>query len=321
MRFNPPRLLQNTLFSSVASYPDDTALIVSDVRMSYREVLDYVCRLAHALHARGLYRGDRVVIFMDNTWQCAVSIYGVLIAGGVFVIVNPQTKPDKLAFIHRDSDALVLLIEANLLRVVASVTDQLPKLKVLCTFESKPLPTGVENMHDALANMPIKPPSQSLISKDLAAIIYTSGSTGEPKGVMHTHLSVLFALQSLVEYLRLDNTDRIMCLLPLAFDYGLYQLLMTFYTGSTLILEGSFTYPTQALNVMEAEGVTVFPGVPTIFAMMLATHDHKPLCFPKIRRVTNTAAALPPSFNKRLREIFPSADIYIVCMALRNASA
>jgi acyl-CoA synthetase (AMP-forming)/AMP-acid ligase II len=310
MRFNPPRLLQDTLFSSVTSYPDDTALIVSDVRMSYREVLDYACRLAHALHARGLCRGDRVVIFMDNTWQCAVSIYGVLIAGGVFVIVNPQTKPDKLAFILRDSDALVLLIEANLLRVFASVTDQLPKLKVLCTFESKPLPTGVENMHDALANMPIKPPSQSLISKDLAALIYTSGSTGEPKGVMHTHQSMLFALQSLVEYLRLDNTDRIMCLLPLAFDYGLYQLLMTFYTGSTLILERSFTYPAQALNVMEAEGVTVFPGVPTIFAMMLATHDHKPLCFPKIRRVTNTAAALPPSFNKRLREIFPSADIY-----------
>jgi long-chain acyl-CoA synthetase len=310
MMVNPPRLLQDTLLTSVARYPDDTALIVSDVRMSYREVLDYACRLAHALQARGVCRGDRVVIFMDNTWQCAVSIYGILIAGGVFVIVNPQTKTDKLAFILRDSDARILLTEPNLLRVFTSVAEMLPKLKVLCAFEAKILPTGVENMDDALANMPIKPPLQSTISLDLAALIYTSGSTGEPKGVMHTHQSMLFALQSLVEYLRLEKTDRLLCLLPLAFDYGLYQLLMTFYTGASLVLERSFTYPAQALNMMEAEGVTVFPGVPTIFTMLLAAHEHKPLSFPKIRRVTNTAAALPSSFNSRLREIFPSADIY-----------
>jgi acyl-CoA synthetase (AMP-forming)/AMP-acid ligase II len=190
------------------------------------------------------------------------------------------------------------------------VVEQLPKLKVLCTFKAKILPTGVENMDDALANMPIKPPLQSTISLDLAALIYTSGSTGEPKGVMHTHQSMLFILQSLVEYLRLEKTDRLLCLLPLAFDYGLYQLLMTFYTGATLVIERSFTYPAQALNVMGDEGVTVFPGVPTIFTMLLAVHEQKPLCFPKIRRVTNTAAALPPSFNSRLREIFPNADIY-----------
>jgi long-chain acyl-CoA synthetase len=310
MIFKPPRLLQETLLTSVARYPDDSALIVSDIRMSYREVGDYACRLAHALHTRGLCRGDRVAIFMDNTWQCAVSIYGILLAGGVFVIVNPQTRPDKLAFILRDSDARVLLSEANLLRVFSSVAEQLPKLKVLCTFASKLLPIGVENMDDALADMPIKPPSQSTISQDLAALIYTSGSTGEPKGVMHTHQSMMFAMQSLVEYLRMDKTDRLLCLLPLAFDYGLYQLLMTFYTGATLVLERSFTYPAQAINMIEAECVTVFPGVPTIFTMLLAAHEHKPLCFPKIRRITNTAAALPPSFNSRLREIFPNADIY-----------
>jgi acyl-CoA synthetase (AMP-forming)/AMP-acid ligase II len=215
-----------------------------------------------------------------------------------------------LAFILRDSDARVLLSEANLLRVFSSVAEQLPKLKVLCTFASKLLPIGVENMDDALADMPIKPPSQSTISQDLAALIYTSGSTGEPKGVMHTHQSMMFAMQSLVEYLRMDKTDRLLCLLPLAFDYGLYQLLMTFYTGATLVLERSFTYPAQAINMIEAECVTVFPGVPTIFTMLLAAHEHKPLCFPKIRRITNTAAALPPSFNSRLREIFPNADIY-----------
>lgn len=304
------RLLQDTLLTTVARYPDRTALIAGNVRMSYCEVAGYACRLAHALRARGIDRGDRVAIFMDNTWQCAASIYGILLAGGVFVIINVQTKQDKLAFILRDAGALVLLSEPHFARVFGPVAEQLPTLRVLCTLESKALPTGIENLDDVLADMPITPPPQSVITLDLASLIYTSGSTGEPKGVMHTHQSMLFALRSLVEYLRLDETDRLLCVLPLAFDYGLYQLLMTVYIGATLVLERSFTYPAQVFNVVEAVGVTVFPGVPTIFTMLLDAHERQPLCFEKVLRVTNTAAALPPSFNTRLREIFPNANIY-----------
>ncbi len=304
------RLLQDTLLASASRYPDRTALITGDVRMNYREVADYACRLAHALRTCGVRRGDRVAIFMDNTWQCASSIYGVLLAGGAFVIINIQTKQDKLAFILRDADTRVLLSEPHLARVFGPVTEQIPTLRVLCTPESKVLLPGVENLDDVLSDMPTTPPPQSAITLDLASLIYTSGSTGEPKGVMHTHQSMLFALRSLFEYLRLEKNDRLLCVLPLAFDYGLYQLLMSFYTGATLVLERSFTYPAQVFNVMKAEGVTVFPGVPTIFAMLLDAHERQPLRFEKVLRVTNTAAALPPSFNTRLREIFPNADIY-----------
>ncbi|TRW92069.1 class I adenylate-forming enzyme family protein [Candidatus Methylobacter oryzae] len=304
------RLLQDSLLTTAACHPDDTALIAGDVRASYREVMDYACRLAHALRSRGVSRGDRVAIFMDNTWQCALSIYGVLLAGGVFVIVNAQTKQDKLAFILRDSGSQALLSEANLSRVFAPLIEQLPAVKILSTATSKTLPAGVENIDEILADMPAALPPQSAITLDLAALIYTSGSTGEPKGVMHTHQSMLFALKSLVEYLRLEKTDRLLCVLPLAFDYGLYQWLMAVYTGATLVLERSFTYPAQVLSVVETEGVTVFPGVPTIFAMLLAAHERQALSFPKVRRVTNTAASLPANFNTRLREVFPNADIY-----------
>ncbi|MGZ5600685.1 MAG: class I adenylate-forming enzyme family protein [Methylobacter sp.] len=305
-----PRLLQDTLLDTAARRPDHTALVAGDIRISYREVADYACRLAHALRMRGVRRGDRVAIFMDNTWQCALSIYGVLLAGGVFVVVNVQTKSDKLAFILCDSDARVLLSESNLVRVFGPAAEQLPALQILTAGNISTLPSDTESLDHALTDMPTTPPPQSSISLDLASLIYTSGSTGEPKGVMHSHQSMLFALQSLVEYLRLDDTDRLLCVLPLAFDYGLYQWLMTVYTGSTLVLERSFAYPAQVFNALEAEDVTVFPGVPTIFAMLLAAHERQALSFTKIRRVTNTAAALPANFNARLREIFPNADIY-----------
>jgi amino acid adenylation domain-containing protein len=304
------RLLQDTLLATADRYPDRTALIAGDVRMNYGEVTDYACRLSHALRERGVVRGDRVAIFMENTWQCAMSIYGVLLAGGVFVIINAQTKRDKLAFILRDADAHVLISERHLAREFGPVAEQLPILRVLYATDAEALSADFENLSDALVDMPTTPPPQLAITLDLAALIYTSGSTGEPKGVMHTHQSMLFALRSLVEYLRLDKNDKLLCVLPLAFDYGLYQLLMSFYTGAALVLERSFTYPAQIFNVLKTEQVTVFPGVPTIFAMLLDAHERQPLCFEKVLRVTNTAAALPPSFNTRLREIFPNADIY-----------
>ena len=81
------------------------------------------------------------------------------------------------------------------------------------------------------------------IDIDLAAIIYTSGSTGDPKGVMLTHRNMLTAATSITTYLENVEDDVILGVLPLAFDYGLYQMIMAFRTGARLVLERSFAYP------------------------------------------------------------------------------
>jgi len=172
-------------------------------------------------------------------------------------------------------------------------------------------PSGsVEPFDDVLRDTAPMAKPEAVIPNDLAALIYTSGSTGNPKGVMHTHQSMVFAAESIAEYLRLSEVDRILCVLPLAFDYGLYQLLMAIRLGATLVLERSFTYPAQIFNRMREQQVTVFPGVPTIYAMLLSMHAREKLEFPSVTRVTNTAAALPAAFQQQLREIFPNALIY-----------
>src|SRR5690606_17281129 len=81
------------------------------------------------------------------------------------------------------------------------------------------------------------------IDVDLAMLIYTSGSTGRPKGVMMTHRNVEAAATSITTYLRNTPDDIILGVLPLAFDYGLYQLLMSVKMGATLVLEKSFAFP------------------------------------------------------------------------------
>src|SRR5262249_23228284 len=92
--------------------------------------------------------------------------------------------------------------------------------------------------------------------------------------------------------------------------YGLYQMIMAFRMGARLVLERSFAYPAQVLKVMIEEGVTGFPGVPTIFAILAEMKRLKEFDFSKIRYVTNTAAALPVKHILMLKDLFPTARIY-----------
>lgn len=310
---SPLRTLQTTLLRSVERVPQKTALVVGQDRVTYSQLWERSVRLSNALRSQGVRRGDRVAIFLDNTWQCVVALYGTLLADAAFVIINPQTKYDKLSYILNDSGATAMVTDAHLQGAFAPAVGSASSLLSVLVTGGVPAgasPVPMLDFDAALSSASAEAVGQDNISIDLSSLIYTSGSTGEPKGVMHTHQSMLFALQSLVEYLRLQEDDRLLCVLPLAFDYGLYQLLMAVHLGATLVLERSFTYPAQVFKVMNDEGVTIFPGVPTVFAMLLATHEKQALHFPLVRRVTNTAAALPPSFNLRLREVFPNADIF-----------
>ena len=296
MTWKPPqRLLHESLLEAAAATPDKPALVADKRSWSYAELEDATLRLARALQDGGLERGDRVVIFMDNTAECAISLFGTLVAGGVFVVANPQTKADKLKYMIEDSEAAFVLTEESLARVWNDAVEGVSA-------------HVVSDVSEVLTESTPEPRDLGTIPRDLAALIYTSGSTGNPKGVMMAHENMVFAAGSIAQYLRLSTDDRILNVLPLAFDYGLYQLLMAMRIAGTLVLERSFAFPAQTLKRIEEEQVTVFPGVPTVFATLLSTKTRTP--HPSVRRVTNTAAALPPAFHDGLHELFPNALIF-----------
>ena len=156
---------------------------------------------------------------------------------------------------------------------------------------------------------PATRPARENIDLDLACLIYTSGTTGEPKGVMCDHGNVVFAAGSIIEYLGNVESDVVINILPLSFDYGLYQLLMTFKFGGTLVLERSFAYPAAVLKLIEQERVTGFPGVPTLYALLLPM-DLSAFDLSSLRYLTNTAAALPVSHIEALRKKFPQVTLF-----------
>ena len=142
----------------------------------------------------------------------------------------------------------------------------------------------------------------------MAALVYTSGTTGDPKGVMMSHGSLVFSVDSIAEYLQLSRDDRILSILPMAFTYGLSQLLLAARLGMTLSLERSFTFPAKTLARMRDEEPTVFPAVPTVYATILSMSADT--TYPSVRCLTNAAAGLPPALHEGIRRVFPNADLY-----------
>ena len=303
------RLLSDSLVASAEHDPVKTAIVAGSERLSYADFLDRSLRLAAALQERGVARGDRVAIYMPTTDAAATAIFGTLLAGGVFVVINPETKREKLEYILNDAGAAALVTDGSLARGFVGVRQEVPTLRaVLC--EAPTSEGDAEDLAGAIAVSDPDPKPPGVIPLDLAALIYTSGSTGQPKGVMMTHQSMAFTAASVSEYLRLGADDRILGLLPLAFDYGLYQLLMSVRLGATIVLERSFAFPAQILNRVGDEQITVFPGVPTVYATLLSLHAQSAFTLESVRRVTNTAAALLPAMHEGLRAIFPNALIF-----------
>jgi long-chain acyl-CoA synthetase len=302
------RLVNDFLEDSATRTPEKTALVCDGRRLSYAEIDATANRLASALVELGVTRGDRVILFLPNSVELVVGIFGVLKAGGVFVVINSSTKRDKLAYMINNCRAAALVTQARQGNMAVSIMAQAPSLKVgiLAGRGASERARDDDRLFDfdALQNKypAVRPPRQC-IDQDLACLIYTSGSTGDPKGVMSAHSNVVFAASSIISYLENTADDIIINVLPLSFDYGLYQLLMAFKFGGTLVLERSFAYPAEVLKQIEKEKVTGFPGVPTVFSLLLQM-DLSPYDLSSLRYISNTAAALPPSHIRQIKEQF-----------------
>lgn len=301
--------VETFLTASAARFGAKTALIAGATRLTYAELDAMSDRLAAGLRARGIGRDDRVLVFLDNCWEAAVAIFAVLKAGATFSPINASTKSDKLAYIAGNCGAAAVISQPRLAAVVAESLTLGARFPLVALTEPSPLLPDAADFGELLQTTVIGP-CHIGIDLDLAMLIYTSGSTGRPKGVMMTHRNIEAAATSITTYLANTSDDVILNVLPLAFDYGLYQLLMSVKVGATLVLEKSFAFPQAIFATMRAEKVTGFPLVPTMAAMILNMKDLPAGSFPHLRYISNTAAALPPAHIARLRELLPGTTIF-----------
>lgn len=305
--------LHTLLETNARKHPDREALVTREGRFTYGQIDSKSSHIANVLADGGLKKGDRVCIYMENSADLVATFFGVLKAGGVFVIINATIKAAKLEYILNDCGASALICSTDKASVLSGIVGPLQHLKWLY-LTGAPVQLPPSLMHKAIFLNETLGRSYQILQpgtcdQDTASIIYTSGSTGRPKGVTMTHSSMLAAASAINSYLCNTQDDIILNTLPMSFDYGLYQVILSFQVGAKIILY-KFLYSYDLISTIAREKITGFPIVPTIGVILIETSDFNGLDFRNLRYITNTGAPLPASHIEKLKAIFPSTKIF-----------
>ena len=278
--------------------PEAPALITREGVLDYAGLERHVASLAGALAAEGLEDGARVASWLPKTRMTSLLPLACARAGLVHVPINPLLKRAQVAHILADSGADLLITGAAR----------------LATLEAGDVPANcraiTEDEGAAWLEREggLRPSSRD--PDELAALLYTSGSTGRPKGVMLTHANMWLGAISVSHYLGLTPEDTTLAVLPLSFDYGQNQLLSTWAAGGCVVpLE--YLSANDVIKAVQRHDVTTLAGVPPLWVQLIEAH-WPPLATLKLRRLTNSGGRLPTSVVRRMREMFPAAEIYLM---------
>jgi acyl-CoA synthetase (AMP-forming)/AMP-acid ligase II len=312
--YAPLTLLQDALARSASAAGDKVALVCATERVTYRTLDERSSALAAALVSRGVRRGDRVVLYADNTPEAVVSLWAVLKADAVVCPVNPLTKSGKLLRVIEDCQASALITDAHLYRQWGAAC---ASARLECVVYSgrlgdaqrAALPAAV-GWEQALGESRTGQAASRNRETDLAALLYTTGAGGEPLGIMLTHASMLAATASLADCLELARDDVVVCALPLTSEHGLYPMLAAGLAGARVVLERSFAFPGEVLGRMAAERVTVFPAVPTMIRILGSLKDPRRYELSAVRAVASAGAGLSADEVRLLETWFPQARIH-----------
>ena len=281
---------------AATDHGDSPAVGMDGGVLTYAQLWDAARRMASLLEGHGIVPGDRVALMLPNVPAFPVAFYGALATGTIVVPVNPLLKSREIAYSLRDSGAKVLLAwhaaadeagkgAADTGTRVVEVTD--PGLTELLAGAA-PVPAIVERAGD-----------------DSAVIIYTSGTTGRPKGAELTHAGLARNAEiTATTLLGAGPGDVIMGCLPLFHSFGLTCALnATIVSGSTLTLVPRFESG-LALEIIGRDKVTIFEGVPTMYAAMLHHPGSAQADTSSLRVCVSGGAAMPVEVMRGFERAF-----------------
>ena len=274
----------------------DPALILRAETLSHADLRSRVGKLASWLEGQGLEPGSRVASWAAKGELTCLLPLAAVRAGLVHVPINPLLKRAQVAHILSDSGASMLI--GNKARI--SSLEQEDVAESCVVFEDAEVLARAERE-------PVAAPSAA-DTDALAAILYTSGSTGRPKGVMLSHANLWLGAVSVAHYLKYRSDERVLAVLPLSFDYGQNQLLSAWYAGAAAIPLDYLT-PRDVIKACARHGVTTLAAVPPLW-VQLVEQDWPRDAIASMRRLTNSGGALTEGLVRRLRTLFPVAELY-----------
>ncbi|HEX6344393.1 long-chain fatty acid--CoA ligase [Umezawaea sp.] len=282
--------------------PEHPAVVFGEERIGYGDLWEDARRYAAVLLDRGVRAGDRIAVLLPNTPHFPKVYFAVLAIGAVAVPVHGLLRSGEVEHVLRDSGATGLVCGAEMLGEGAPAAEAagVPVLTVMADDG-----TGHPRLDVlAAAAEPAEGVPVPRAPEDLAVVLYTSGTTGQPKGAMITHLNlVMNVATTAVAPFAFRPTDVLLGCLPLFHTFGQVCGMATcFLAGGTLVLMSRFE-GRSALELMVAEGCTVFMGVPTMYLDLLDAAAADPRR-PALDRAFSGGSALPVAVLERFEEVF-----------------
>ena len=309
------------LYLFAASYGDKDCLVYQRQRFSFKQAVGQVLQLADALSTRyGINKGDRVAIAMRNCPEWCIAFMAITSIGAVAVPMNSWWQGEELAYAMQDSRVCLAIVDGTRFSRMAGWLEQSGLAVIGFDTGGKPLPADVDRLEGLLTGGEVPaPPSVEILPEDPALILYTSGTTGHPKGVLSTQRNVISAIGTwlvLVSAINVlqgaaeqepDKPIGILLAIPLFHVTGLHSMfLLSLIIGRKIVMMHKWDVD-QALQLIEAERITHFNGVPTM-SMELMNHPRlADFDLSSLMDVSSGGAARPAEHVAMLVERFPGA--------------
>lgn len=279
-----------------AERPDAEALIVDELRLTWRQLRDSCLAFARGLLARSVKPGDRIALLMGNGAEFVIAFFACARIGVIVVPINTREQRDGIAYFLDHSGAVALIHDWEL-------ADRLPNVSHLLRITPGGRGGSIDFADIYLEDESITLPDVN--EEDIISINYTSGTTGKPKGVTFTHLSVIHAAMQYAACIGLTYTDRSVLSVPLSFTGGMISALSPMvYCGGTVIVLKEFK-AAEFLRIAFEERMTHALMVPTMYELCLRQEESRALDLSTWVHGVFGAAPMPVATLKRLQERFP----------------
>ncbi len=316
--------LSDLLSLSAEKHSRNIALVYFDARITYRELESFANRFANALINLGVKKGTRVALFLPNIPAYIIAFYGTLKAGAVVTPVCSLYKEGEVEHQLRDSGAEVVValdlfypILSNIISrtrlktvIIASIKDYMPRLKSFlgtvlrkipsCRVEPKP---NIFFFREFIDRNESRPPIVDINPKeDIAVLQYTGGTTGIAKGAMLTHYNLVSNTLMCAEWIGRHEDPTYLSILPLFHVYGMTTgLNAPLYYGARVVLFPIFN-TRQVLRAIKKYRITVFCGVPTLYAKILSHPEWRKFDCSTLQYCISGSSSLPKDLQKQFME-------------------
>ena len=307
-------LISDLLTQNANLYPDEIALIElrpsQNLRktITWREFDERANRVANALIARDIKKGDKVIHLMMNSIDWLVVYFGIIRTGAWAVPLNFRFTSSEIKYCADIAEARIMIFSEEFTERVISIRDQLPTIEKY-VFVGQKLPDGMEAFEDVYRQAPTKRPNVKIIAEDICGLYFTSGTTGDPKPIVLTHKNMEFTAILEQRHHHQTHEDNFVLLPPLYHTGAKMHWLGSLLTGSraTILTEIS---PKNILETVHKEkGTIVWLLVPWAQDILVALDKGelklKDYDLSHWRLMHIGAQPVPPSVVKHWKKYFP----------------